>query len=148
MTDRTPERAGRTRPHRILLVREWDQQTTGSGCCGRLEGGDSEIADAANFGRCRHDMEAMGAIYRVLRRELPAAEVEVVDPRNLTFLVPSLLLEARRAGASLRDAWRQLRRGCGQGAIIVDGYVVSQGAIPTPDRAVDLVLRQLAATSA
>jgi hypothetical protein len=135
------------RPHRVLLVREWDQQTTGSGCCGRLEGGDSEIAGAADFGRCRDDMEAMGAVYRALRAELPGIDVEVVDPRNLTFLLPGMIRDARRGGASFAQAVRELRRGCGQGAIVVDGRVVSSGIIPSPDRAVDLVLRQLASSA-
>ncbi len=135
------------RPHRILLVREWDQQTTGSGCCGRLEGGDSEIAGASDFGRCRQDMEAMGAVYRALREELPQLDVQVVDPRNLTFLLPGMLRDARRGGASWRESFREVRRGCGQGAIVVDGRVVSSGTIPAADAAVGMVLRQLAASA-
>lgn len=130
-----------------MLVREWDQQTTGSGCCGRLEGGDSEIADASDFVHCRRDMEAMGEVYRALRAELPQIEVEVVDPRNLTFLMPAMLGDARRAGASWREAFHELRRGCGQGAIVVDGRVVSSGVIPSADAAVGMVLRQLATTA-
>jgi hypothetical protein len=135
------------RPHRVLLVREWDQQTTGSGCCGRLEGGDSEIAGASDFGHCRQDMEAMGAVYRALRKELPQLDVQIVDPRNLTFLLPGMLKDARRGGASWRESFRELRRGCGQGAIVVDGRVVSSGIIPSADAAVGMVLRQLAASA-
>jgi hypothetical protein len=134
-------------PHRVLLVREWDQQTTGSGCCGRLEGGDSEIAGASDFGHCRQDMEAMGAVYRALRKELPQLDVQIVDPRNLTFLLPGMLKDARRGGASWRESFRELRRGCGQGAIVVDGRVVSSGIIPSADAAVGMVLRQLAASA-
>lgn len=135
--------------HRVLLVREWDQQTTGSGCCGRLEGGTSELAGAADFRRTRLDMEAMGAVYRALVAELPAhvADVQIVDPRNLTFLLPGIVGDARRAGLGWVEAGRQVVRGCGQGAIVVDGRVVSQGAVPSPDDAVALVLRELAAAS-
>lgn len=133
--------------HRVLLVREWDQQLTGSGCCGRLEGGEAELSARAEFSRTRADMEAMGAVYRALRRELPGVDVQVVDPRNLTFLLPGVLGDARRHGLSWKDAWREIRRGSGQGAIIVDGRVVSSGEIPAPDVAVDLVLRALAASS-
>jgi hypothetical protein len=135
------------RPHRVLLVREWDQQTTGSGCCGRLEGGDSEIAGASDFGHCRQDMEAMGAVYRALRKELPQLDVQIVDPRNLTFLLPGMLKDARRSGASWRESFREVSRGCGQGAIVVDGRVVSSGIIPPADAAVGMVLRQLAASA-
>lgn len=135
------------RTHRVLLVRGWDSQTTGSGCCGRLEGGDGELAGAADFGRARADMESMGAVYRALRDELPDVDVQIVDPRNLTFLLPGILLDARRAGASWGEAVRGLRRGTGQGAIVVDGHTVSAGEIPTGDHAVDLVLRRLASAT-
>jgi hypothetical protein len=135
-------------PHRVLLVREWDQQTTGSGCCGRLEGGESELSDAADFGTTRPDMEAMGAIYRTLRARFAADEVDVqvVDPRNLTYLAPTLVRDARRRGAPWRQTLTELRRGVGQGAIVVDGHVVSTGVIPAPERAVDLVEAELAAS--
>lgn len=134
--------------HRVLLVREWDQQTTGSGCCGRLDGGTSELAGAADFTRTRADMEAMGAVYRALVTELAreVVDVQIVDPRNLTFLLPSLVGDARRSGLGWADAWRQVARGCGQGAIIVDGRVVSSGRVPPPDAAIDLVLRELGST--
>lgn len=140
MTDELPR-------HRVLLLREWDQQTTGSGCCGRLEGGTTEVAGAADFSRAREGMERMGAVYRALRRELPTVEVQIVDPRNITFLLPGVLRDARRSGATWREALAELRRGSGQGAILVDGRVVSSGPIPEPDRAVELVLDQLAATT-
>ncbi|MFW6009780.1 MAG: hypothetical protein ACOC9I_00505 [Actinomycetota bacterium] len=131
--------------HRVLLIREWDQQTTGSGCCGRLEGGDSELAGAADFTATRVQMERMGAVYRALVAELSRAEVDVqiVDPRNLVFLVPTLIRDARRHGRSWRDVLHQLRTGVAQGTIVVDGRVVASGEIPPPDQATGLVLRAL-----
>ncbi len=131
--------------HRVLLVREWDQQTTGSGCCGRLEGGDSEMAGAADFTVTRVQMERMGAVYRALVAELSDADVDiqVVDPRNLTFLVPALIRDAWHHGRSWRNVLHQLRTGVAQGAIVVDGRVVASGEIPRPDQAVGLVLRAL-----
>jgi hypothetical protein len=133
-------------PHRVLLVREWDQQTTGSGCCGRLEGGEGELAGAADFARSRADMEAVGAIYRALTATFPreVVDVQVVDPRNTTYLVPALIRAARRRGDGWGAALRHAVGGIAQGAIVVDGHVVSSGSIPDPDRAVDLVLTELA----
>jgi hypothetical protein len=132
--------------HRVLLVREWDQQTTGSGCCGRLDGGEGELAGAADFARSRADMEAVGAIYRALTAAFPreVVDVQVVDPRNVAYLVPALLRAARRRGDRWTMALRQVAGGVGQGSIVVDGHVVSSGRIPDPDEAVDLVLAELA----
>ena len=45
--------------HRIILVREWDSQVTGSGCCGRLGGQNHEFGDAETFAANRREMEAM-----------------------------------------------------------------------------------------
>lgn len=133
--------------HRVLLVREWDQQTTGSGCCGRLEGGEGELAGAADFGRVREGMEAMGAVYRALAAELPrdVVDIQVVDPRNVAFLVPGILHDARAHGMGWGEAVRALAGGVGQGAIVVDGRVVSRGEVPPPDEAVSMVMRSLAA---
>jgi hypothetical protein len=56
--------------HRILLVRQWDQQMGGSGCCGRF----SSVAPGSlcttgedPYAYARPDMEAIGAVYRALR---------------------------------------------------------------------------------
>jgi hypothetical protein len=132
-------------PHRVLLVREWDQQTTGSGCCGRLDGGEGELAAAADFARSRADMEAVGAIYRALTATFPreVVDVQVIDPRNLTYLVPALWRAARRRGDPWPAVLRQVAGGVAQGSIVVDGHVVSSGPIPDADRAVDLVLAEL-----
>jgi hypothetical protein len=135
--------------HRVLLVRDWDEQTTGSGCCGRLGAASSELGGACEFTETRALMERMGEIYMALREALPreVCDIQIVDPRNITFLYPSLYLEARRQGLSRRDALVQVSRGLRQGAIVVDGITVSAGDPPRPDDAVDLVLRQLARTA-
>ena len=52
--------------HRVLLVREWDWQNTGSGCCGRVGGG-HEFCDAADFARSRQEMVRVGSVYEALR---------------------------------------------------------------------------------
>ncbi|MCC5950343.1 MAG: hypothetical protein JJT89_17965 [Nitriliruptoraceae bacterium] len=89
----------------------------------------------------------MGAVYRALREQLPSVDVQIVDPRNLVFLIPGMLGDARRHGIGWSQAWRELRRGSGHGAIIVDGRTVSVGDIPAAQDAVDLVLAALAASS-
>jgi hypothetical protein len=131
--------------HRIILVREWDAQVTGSGCCGRLGGRNDELGDAATFAQSRQEMERMGAVYRALREELFDEDVEitVVDPRNMVWLVPAVLRDARRRGLSARGIWRQIRRGVSYNAVILDGKALFSGRIPEPEEAVAAVRQDL-----
>jgi hypothetical protein len=141
--------AAQPRPqHRILLVREWDSQ--GGGCCGGgLSGGDCDVGHPDSFARSRPLMETMGGIYRTLRRELPSdtIEITVVDPRNMVWLIPTLLRDGRRRGLAAGELWRQLNLGMRNGAIVVDGRALSALDYPDPDGAVDAVLRELAAAA-
>jgi len=133
-------------PHRILLVREWDAQTAASGCCGRLGGVNHELGEAHTYAHVRSHMEAMGAVYRAIRAEWPADEVEisVVDPRNMIWLVPAIWRDARNRGMSPAMVWQQVRQGVAQNAIIVDGKVVLTGTVPHPDEALAAVRADLA----
>jgi hypothetical protein len=136
--------------HRILLVREWDSQTSGSGCCGRLGGEGCDVGHPDTFAHSRSLMEAMGAIYRALRRELPRSTVDitVVDPRNMVWLIPTIIGDARRRGLGAGAVWREVRQGVRNGAIVVDGRALFAHDYAGPDDAVDAVLRALAETSA
>jgi hypothetical protein len=131
--------------HRIILVREWDAQLAASGCCGRLGGQNTELGDTETFAANRREMEAMGEVYRALRAELFHEDVQiaVVDPRNMVWLVPALLKDARRRGPDLRESWYQLRRGVSYTAIILDGKVLFSGRIPPVEDAVAAVKREL-----
>jgi hypothetical protein len=134
--------------HQVLLVRDWDEQTTGSGCCGRLGGVTTELCGPDDFAETRALMERMGEIYRALRAELPreVCDVQIVDARNMTFLYPGLYRAARRRGRTRGEALRAVAAGVRQGAIVVDGVTVCAGDPPPADVAVDLVLRELAGT--
>jgi hypothetical protein len=143
-----PDAAPQQPAHLVLLVRDWDEQTTGSGCCGRLGTATSELGCATDFAQARELMVEMGAIYRALRAELPReyCDIQIVDARNITFLYPSLYRAARRRGLDRRAALKAVSSGVRQGAIIVDGITVSAGGPPPVDEAVGLVLRSLGAT--
>ncbi len=131
--------------HRIILVREWDAQLAASGCCGRLGGENAELGDTETFAANRSEMEAMGEVYRALRAELFDEDVEitVVDPRNMVWLIPALLKDARRRGLNLREIWSQLRRGISYTSIVVDGKVLFNGRIPPVEDAVAAVKKEL-----
>ena len=131
--------------HRIILVREWDAQLAASGCCGRLGGENSELGDEDTFAANRCEMEAMGEVYRALRAELfdEDAEITVVDPRNMIWLIPSLLKDARKRGLGMAETWGNLRRGVSYTAIVVDGKTLFSGRIPPVEDAVAAVKREL-----
>lgn len=116
--------------HRVLLVRQWDQQVGGSGCCGRLSTGAADsLCEAGEdpYAHVRADMEAMGALYRALRERYPADELEVtvVDPRNTVWLLPTLWRDARRRGLGPVETLRQLHRATSPRAVVCDGLVVA-----------------------
>lgn len=132
---------------RVILVREWDAQMGGSGCCGRLGGRDCAIGEPETYAYARTDMEAMGEVYRALRSEFAdAITVEVVDPRNTVWLVPTVWRDARARGLGVGGALRQIAAGAGQGAVICDGRVVHRGGPPDPDGIVEVIARELAAS--
>jgi hypothetical protein len=87
----------------------------------------------------------MGEVYRALRAELfdEDAEITVVDPRNMVWLVPTLLKDARRRGLGIKDTWDHLRRGVSYTAIIVDGKTLFSGRIPPVEDAVAAVKQEI-----
>jgi hypothetical protein len=131
--------------HRIILVREWDAQLAASGCCGRLGGENSELGDKDTFAANRCEMEAMGEVYRALRAELfdEDAEITIVDPRNMVWLIPSLLKDARKRGFGIKETWGHLKRGVSYTAIVVDGKTLFSGRIPPVEDAVAAVKKEL-----
>jgi hypothetical protein len=131
--------------HRVLLVREWDWQNTGSGCCGRVGGG-HEFCDAADFARSREEMVRVGSVYEALHDAFGDDELEltVVDPRNTMWMIPVVYRDARRRGLGYREALRQVVRSSANGALVVDGKVVFDGKVPpSPVEAVAAVRVEL-----
>lgn len=136
--------------HRVLLVREWDQQVGGSGCCGRLNSASAEAlrgkADSP-YAHARADMERVGAIYTALRSRFSPDEVDVtiVDPRNTVWLLPAIWRDGRRRGLSVGTRLRELSRATAPCAVVCDGLVLACDA--TPEQAVAAVDGDLSARS-
>lgn len=134
--------------HRVFLVREWDEQMSGSGCCGRLG---SEVAQLIDddvedpYARTRCDMERVGVVYRALcdRFDGDELEVTVVDPRNTISLLPSVWRDARRRGLSVGAALRQLNAATAACAVVCDGQVLT--TVDDPRQAVQAVEADLLA---
>lgn len=122
--------------HRLILVREWDAQMTGSGCCGRLTGAHTPLGGAADFAHTRRHMRDAGAIYRALRERFPEIELVVVDPRNALWLLPAVWRDARAAGRRRHEALRNVLRAQAAAAVILDGTVLFAGRLPPKETVV------------
>ena len=87
----------------------------------------------------------MGRVYRALRKDLFDEEVAltVVDPRNMVWLIPSVLKDARKRGLSIRETFKQVNKGVSYNAVILDGKVLFSGHIPEPEDAVAAVRSEL-----
>lgn len=143
------------RPVRLLLVREWDAQTSASGCCGRLSadavGVLAEHAPVADpYAHTRADMVDFGAVYRALWERFGDSggrpvEIDVVDPRNMVWLVGAIWMDARRRGLRAGEAARQVRAGTATRALVCDGVALFSGRIPEPAEAVNAVAAELRA---
>jgi len=122
-----------TKP-RILLIREWEGQTSGSGCCGRLEGdflvcGESQPVAPGQ----RSIMERMGPLYMSLKRELgDSADIEVIDPRNVSLFF-FLLHDFWRFNVGITQALKTLARIPIQ-AVVVNGRIVARGEWPDAEK--------------
>lgn len=127
-----------TRPS-VILVREWEQQMSSSGCCGRLEGDFLNVGGTPCFLERRREMEGAGALYRALRGEFgEAIELRVVDPRNWLSLLPILIRDFLRFDVTLRSGWATLT-GMTVNAAVVNGRLLSRGPWPDLDQVVRAV---------
>lgn len=125
----------------VIFVREWDQQLSSSGCCGRVEGdflGTGTVRERV-FSERRACMEDVGVLYRALRDRFgDEVEIRVLDPRNLLSLVPILWREGRRHGVPLVERLTNILR-ASVNMLIVNGRVVARGAWPSPSELVESV---------
>lgn len=122
----------------ILLIREWEAQMSGSGCCGRLEG-DFLVCDGEPVAvERRAVMERMGPLYMALRERLgDSVDMEVVDPRNVSLFF-LLVRDFWRFRVGFGEALRTLARIPVQ-AVVVNGRVVARGEWPHVERVMAVV---------
>jgi hypothetical protein len=128
----------------ILLIREWEGQTSGSGCCGRLEGDFLLCERSQPVAQGQRDiMEGMGPLYLALKDRLgSSADIEVIDPRNVSLFF-FLLRDFWRFRVGLVQALRTLF-GIPVQAVVVNGRVAARGQWPDPQDVVALVSQQAA----
>lgn len=126
----------------VLLLREWDQQMSSSGCCGRIEGDMTQFQGERVFPERRKVMEQMGEIYRTLYEVFPdEIEVEVVDPRNLIAYTTVVYREQKKLRSRLSEKVKQFVHGFHRSAIFVNGELLFSGEVPSPDKVVKTILQ-------
>lgn len=128
----------RQRKPSVLLVREWEQQLTGSGCCGKLEGDFLGCGEGAVFRDRRELMERMGRVYRAIKERFgDTVELQIVDPRNvglLLMLARDLLAFRPGLGPALATLSRLPKQG-----VIANGRLIDRSPDPDPERIVQLL---------
>jgi hypothetical protein len=139
--------------HHLILIRETDQQGSGSTCCG-LSGDVAKWDESgAIFSERRERMLRIGEIYRAVRAAFPTeVEITVVDPRNFVSVAGILARDAIRFHLPLSEILRTL----GSTSLatgIFDGEVLFSGVPSPPDDvvaaiAVRLELERIALDSA
>ncbi len=133
----------RTRPS-VILIREWEEQLSGSGCCGRVEGDFLTSKGEPIFRERRACMEAMAPLSRALRERFgDTIELQVVDPRN-SFLVFLLLRDFWAFRVGLVEALKTIGRIPIQ-AVIVNGRLLSRGEWPDPIEVVQILEEAISA---
>lgn len=133
--------------HRLILIREQDGQHSGSGCCGRLGEAHTDLGGAADFSHSRAIMEALGVVYRSLRRDAPGLTIDVVDPRNTLWLYPAVWRASRSAGRGLGATLKNLTQVSAVAAVVLDGDLLYSGALPAPETVIEAVMARLHAST-
>lgn len=123
----------------VILVREWEGQSSGSGCCGRLEGEFLTCDGKPVFRERRAIMDEMGPLYMMLRNRFgEAVDLEVVDPRNVFSLIFLLVRDFLAFRVGVGDALKTLARLPVQ-AVVINGRLVARGKWPNPTEVVAIL---------
>jgi hypothetical protein len=124
--------------HHLILVRELDQQMSGS--CARLQGeftpwGGSEPV----FPERRERMNRVGEIYRAVREAYgEEVRITILDPRNLISFVPMVARDAARYGVPWGDAVRTMISGSVSTGVF-DGQILFERRLPAPAEVLELI---------
>ncbi len=133
----------RTRPS-VILIREWEEQLSGSGCCGRVEGDFLTREGEPAFRERRACMEAMAPLSRRLRERFgDGIELQVLDPRN-----PALIFLLIRDFWAFRVGLVEALKTTGRlpiQAVVVNGRLVSRGEWPDPLEVVQILEEAISA---
>ncbi|MQA89540.1 MAG: hypothetical protein GEU90_04825 [Gemmatimonas sp.] len=131
-------------PHHLILIREIDEQMSGSGCCGRIEG-DATLwsTDDCVFPERRDRMARVGEIYRAVRKAFgERVEITIIDPRNFISYLPLVARDAFRFRVPIGTALRAMASSSLSTAVL-DGQLLFRNTLPSPDEVVSMVEARL-----
>ncbi|MFQ5770012.1 MAG: hypothetical protein ACE5HX_05715 [bacterium] len=116
----------------IILIRETEAQMTGSGCCGKLEGDNSQFCGNYIFEEKRKIKEEMGGIAQALHQQFgDGIEMVVVDPRNQLYLYPKILKDIWTYRPTLKSALKGIFMIISVPSIIINGEICYSKKLPT-----------------
>ena len=120
---------------RVIFIRENPETLTCSNCAGTLEGidafGSRQVPDYAPV---RSVMNRVGELYLALRQEYgDKVQIDVVDPRNQLYLIPTLIRDYRRYRPALGAFLKTLFLGISPLSVIVNGRAMHMGKLPSPN---------------
>ena len=127
-------------PVSVILIREYAEQLTGSGCCGKLDDDDPTLAGRDLFAEARKHQKDMGLLHRAIREFFPPIDgrvrvaVVTVDPRNQLYLVPKLIADVFRYRPGFSAGLKTICQIFSLPAVVVNGRVFSRRDRPVdPD---------------
>ena len=120
---------------RVLIIRENAETLSCSDCAGSLEGidafGSREVPD---YRSVRQVMNETGALYRALRERFSdQIDLDVVDPRNAPYLIPTLVTDYLRYRPSLGTFLKTLFLGITPASIIINGVARYKNDLPSAE---------------
>ena len=131
----------------VILILEQPEQTTGSGCCGKLGGDAQELCGVTSFSEVKATRERFGVLHRTIREFFPAERVSVttVDPRNQLYLLPKLWYDVCRFRPGWKTGLRTAFECFSLPAVLVNGRVISDPSrLISPDELCHAITQYLA----
>ena len=121
-----------TTPVSVVLIREYAEQLTGSGCCGKLADDTMILGREDPYAYLRRQQQDLGVLHRAIREFFPPAggQVQVavvtVDPRNQLYLIAKLCGDVWRYRPGWRSGLRVALQMFSLPAVVVNGRVISR----------------------
>ncbi len=117
--------------HRILLIGPWRTDSAAGGCCAATPESVGCHVEATDPGKS----DAV-AVVRTLRAAVGAdVDVQLVDPRNTIYVVPTVYRDARESGVKRTRALSGALRATTPWTLVVDGTITSRAVELSPEEA-------------